>query len=159
MSEVVLKIITTYHLTENVKSGKFKTDHFYDEVLNNGEFCNLISGKNMKNLLFNEGLENKRFHTEEFYKLYALMGGTEKGISRQNLEKTIQSALKFYSDPGSFMLSEDEINFPKQIKEEIDEIFKFISTENSEYLSLKDFVNAMTSCKGFPVEDFSLFNL
>ncbi len=72
MNESVKRIISTYHIAESIKNDKFKID--YDEVLNTDEFCNLISGKNIKNLLFNNiHIDNKRFYTEDYYKVINIL--------------------------------------------------------------------------------------
>ncbi len=63
-------IITNYHSVEAIKTGKFKKDTLYDEILNAEEFANLISGKNTKNLLFEEqSFDKRRLYIEEYYKV------------------------------------------------------------------------------------------
>jgi hypothetical protein len=71
LNESVNKIISKYHLIDAIKSAKFRNDNFYDEVLNSDEFCSFITGKGVKSLLFEdtENIENKRYNTEEYYKV------------------------------------------------------------------------------------------
>lgn len=74
MDEPVKRIISTYKMIESIKNGKFKNEAYYDSILSMEEFRNLITGKNIKSLLFQEqSVEYKRFYTEEFYKVRFLL--------------------------------------------------------------------------------------
>jgi hypothetical protein len=63
-------VVTHYNLAESIKTGKFKHDTFNEEILNSDEFCNLIGGINISNILnSNTSLDNKRIHIEEYAKV------------------------------------------------------------------------------------------
>ena len=65
-----IKIISTYNMADSIKSGKFRSDAYYDEILNSEEFSNFTTGKNIKELLFyNDNIESKRLYTEDYYKV------------------------------------------------------------------------------------------
>jgi hypothetical protein len=70
LNEPFKKIISTYNIADSIKSGKFKKEKLYDEILNSEEFSNFITGKNLKELLFfNDSLDSKRLHLEEYIKV------------------------------------------------------------------------------------------
>ena len=101
-----------------------------------------------------DNLENKRLYIEEYYKLYNLMGGDSKGISKNSLRTCLNKAYNFYNNNEN---NQSEIASIK----EVNEIFQLLSTDNinSEYLSINDFINIMTSFEfGSLNEDFDFFN-
>jgi hypothetical protein len=148
-SDAFLKIITKYQLTDAIKEGNFNKDSFYKKILSAEEFTHFISGKGVKELLFEtENLNEKRFKTEEYYKLYELMGGTSEGINKEKIKKNLEI---FYTCLNG--------SFDKEVVEaETNEIIELLASDN-EKLSIQDFVNAMTSEVQFPRKDGSdLFN-
>jgi hypothetical protein len=67
VKEHIERIITNYGLTDSIKSGKFRSNEYNNDVISREEFCNWVGGVNIKNLLYsNESLERKRFKTEEY---------------------------------------------------------------------------------------------
>ena len=148
-SDAFLKIITKYQLTDAIKEGNFNKDSFYKKILSSEEFTHFISGKGVKELLFEtENLNEKRFKTEEYYKLYELMGGTSEGINKEKIKQNLEI---FYTCLNG--------SFDKEVVEtETNEIIELLANDN-EKLSIQDFVNAMTSEVQFPRKDGSdLFN-
>ena len=88
-----LKIITRYQLTDAIKEGNFNPESYYKRVLSSEEFTHFITGKDIKDLIFeNDKLNEKRFKTEEYYKLYELMGGNKEGIHKDNVKKCLKIA-------------------------------------------------------------------
>jgi len=67
LENIPTSIITTYQLSEAIKNGKFQSDSLYDLVLNQEEFINFITGRNMKSLLYRDAsLDDKRAYLEEY---------------------------------------------------------------------------------------------
>lgn len=70
VSETCVETIANYRLVEAIKTGEFKRDTFYNKILSSEEFTNLISGKNLKKLLFeDQKIEKKRLQIEEYGKV------------------------------------------------------------------------------------------
>jgi hypothetical protein len=68
--ESTMNVITNYNLAESVKTGKFNQDSFYDELLNSDEFCNLVGGINIRNVLNTDtNVDSKRINIEEYAKV------------------------------------------------------------------------------------------
>jgi hypothetical protein len=85
------------------------------------------------------------------------MGGDRTGISKNSLKACLLSAY------NSFSSKEEEGNsinrvLSSEIDKEVEEIFKYLSTSEGESLSLKDFVNAITSDGDFSVENVEYFD-
>lgn len=167
-SHLITQLITNYHLVESLKSGKFRSESYYDEVLSGEEFSNLITGKNIKHLLFSdESLDYKRFYTEEYCKLFYLMGGVDGKLSKEALTRSILIVSKFFNNMNEF-LNEEIGNTDKlrnndglvvKMSEEVDEIIKYLSTDSDNFLSVKDFINTMTmNTGGFPYDEFKIFS-
>ena len=149
-SSSFLKIITRYQLTDAIKEGNFNPESYYKRVLSSEEFTHFITGKDIKDLVFeNDKLNEKRFKTEEYYKLYELMGGNKEGIHKENVKKCLKIAYEALNGDSS---SDSQI-----IDKEVEEIIELLSTGNNDTLSLQDFVNIMTSNTSFPKDGDSLF--
>jgi hypothetical protein len=95
------------------------------------------------------------------------MGGTQNGISRENLKKCLIISYKFVNDSKNFLI--EEIGNAKyntnssNLKEnhlnlEVDEIMQYLCTSEKDTITLKEFINAMTCIGGFPNEDLSFFD-
>jgi len=70
LTDPIVKIISTEGLTDNIKSGKFQSDTYYDLNLSEEQFIDILSGKNMKNLVFSaKNINSNRNKIEEFYKV------------------------------------------------------------------------------------------
>lgn len=150
-NESVMRIITQYKMADAIKQGEFQSEAYYKKVLSNEEFTSFVTGKDTKKLLFdNDNLADKRFSTEEYYKLFELMGGTEQGLSKTELKKCLTQAYQALASPEKYLNGEPQNANNDIIDTEVNEIIEFLSEENDQFLSIKDFVNAMTSNTPFP---------
>ena len=115
--------------------------------------------------------------------MYLLMGGNEKGISRENLYKSLILAYKFRNnteeflkeDLGDFKINnnfhfesnsvnlEDDNkknNFEDIIKQQVEEIFITLNSDpQSEYITLQDFINIMTSDTEYAIDNLDFFQI
>ena len=149
-SPAFLKIITRYQLTDAIKEGNFNAESYYKRVLSSDEFVHFITGKDIKELIFeNDKLIDKRFKTEEYYKLYELMGGTKNGLSKENLKKCLKIAYETLN-------GNDSVD-SRTIENEANELVEYLASENEDGISLKNFVNVMTSNTPFPKDGDTLF--
>ena len=144
-SEIFLKFITQYKLIESMKSGKFNKDTLHNVVFEEEEFVNFITGKQTKDLLFEDNLDlpQKRFKIDEYAKLYELIGGDQQGISKISLKQNIEEVLK------SLCKEEDIGNLSELAEEQAEEIIELLGS-NEGSLSPEDFMNIMTSNTPFP---------
>lgn len=71
LTEPVKKIITRYGFVDAIKGGKISGGNYHSCVFNSEEFVKFLSGKNVKQLLFDnlDNLPQKRFSTEEYVKV------------------------------------------------------------------------------------------
>jgi len=149
-SEIFLKFITQYKLIESMKEDKFDREYLHNRILNEEEFVNFITGKDTKELIFddNTDLSQKRFKIEDYAKLYELIGGNQKGISKAALQRNIQEILKLINDGDG---DEDVSDLAEK---ETNEIIELLSS-NGNNLSPDDFINIMTSNTSLPdnIED------
>ena len=144
-SELFLKFITQYKLIDSMKNGKFSKDSLHNHVFNEDEFVNFITGKDTKELLFDDNLDlgQKRFKIDEYTKLYELIRGDEKEINKDALIKNIEEVIRSLCDGN------DEYNIHKVAEEQANEIIELLgSSEDS--LSPEDFMNIMTSNAPLP---------
>ena len=149
-SPIFLKIITQYKLIDSLKNGNFNKDSLHNHVFNEEEFVNFITGKEMKELLFEDSLDlgQKRFKIDEYANLYNLIAGGNSEINKGILKQNIEELLRSLSNGG------DENIISEIAKEQADEIIELLgSNENS--LSPEDFMNIMTSNTPLPdnIED------
>ena len=144
-SDIFLKFITQYKLIETMKSGKFNKDTLHNIVFDEEEFVNFITGKQTKDLLFEDNLDlpQKRFKIDEYAKLYELIGGDQQGISKMSLKQNIEEVLK------SLCNEEDKENLSELAEEQAEEIIELLGS-NEGSLSPEDFMNIMTSNTPFP---------
>jgi hypothetical protein len=145
LKDDVIQIIFKYHLPQLLLKNEIK-DKGYDIKLNEQAFCDFFTGKEMKNILFNKNLDNKRNEVEELQNLYKLMGGNKDGISLETLNKDLTKALKLHLDPGTYLKesydpSREDLAWNGEAKEIID----LLSRSKNNGISLEDFVNVMTS--------------
>ena len=144
-SDVFLKFITQYKLIDSLKSGNFNKDSLHNIVFNEDEFVNFITGKDTKDLLFDDNLDlgQKRFKIDDYAKLYDLIVGNQGIINKEVLKANILEVLKELND-GESIQEKDDL-----AEKEADEIIELLgSNENS--LTPEDFMNIMTSNTQFP---------
>ena len=139
-SDVFLKFITQYKLIDSLKSGNFNKDSLHNIVFNEDEFVNFITGKDTKDLLFDDNLDlgQKRFKIDDYAKLYELIGGNQNGINKDDLKKNIEEVLKLLNQ------NEDEGKLSQIAEEQAKEVIELLGS-NEDSLTPEDFMNIMTS--------------
>ena len=78
-----------------------------------------------------------------------MRGGTKNGLSKENLKKCLRFAYETLN-------GNDSVD-SRTIENEVNELVEYLSSENEEEISLKDFVNVMTSNTPFPKDGDTLF--
>jgi len=73
-----------------------------------------------------------------FCKLYEIMGGNEKGLSKEALLNCLRESLKL-AEGNNQTLTYDSLN------KEVEEIISLFTNKKSDYIPLAEFVNIMTS--------------
>ena len=143
--EIFLKFITQYKLIDTLKSGNFNKDSMHNVVFNEEEFVNFVTGKNTKELLFDDfmDLSQKRFQIDDYANLYDLIVGNEGVINRHVLKKNIIEVLTELNEGES----EKDIN--DIADKEVDEILELLGS-NEDSLTPEDFMNIMTSNTQMP---------
>ena len=143
--EIFLKFITQYKLIDTLKSGNFNKDSMHNVVFNEEEFVNFVTGKNTKELLFDDNidLEQKRFQIDDYANLYDLIAGNEGIINRKELKKNIMEVLDELND------GENKKDINDIADEQVDEILELLGS-NEDSLTPEDFMNIMTSNTQMP---------
>ena len=143
------KLASTYNLSNSIKEGNFNKNTFNEEIFNEKNFVDYLTGKNYKNLIFeNDNLSEKRFQIEEYMNLYEILGGQENGIKKEDIKSIIEEAY--------FNLN--NVKMPKeQLEKEIIEIFKYLGEEGNENLSMSDFLNIVTCNTPLPKDNDNIF--
>ena len=151
------RIISTWNLPYAIENDQIK-DGKYDIMLNKKELRDIITGKFLKEkLLFDSfSLELKRKNIEEYTKLFILLGGTEKGLSREALKKCLATADAFQYYPKELLKGDFSMD-TNQFKKEADEIIKVLGSDQ-DFITIKDFVNIMTQSMKFPEENIENYN-
>ena len=141
-SPIFLKFITQYKLIDTMKNGNYNKDSPHNIIFNEEEFVNFITGKETKELLFDDNMDlgQKRFKIDDYAKLYELIGGDQNSISKDALKQKIKEALMTLNKSDGF----DDI-----AEEEANEVIELLSS-NGESLTPEDFMNIMTSNTSFP---------
>ena len=127
-------IILQYNLVNNIMDGKIKNG-VNPEVFTETKFKDFLSGKELKETLFNSTLIEKKDKVELLTKLFYVLGGDSNGISKDKLAQAIS---KFYS-----MFNVDTRN-GELINNQTDEVIELLG-DNGNNISLNDFINIMTS--------------
>ena len=147
-SDIFLKFLTQYKLIDSMKKGNFHKDSTHNVVFDEAEFVNFVTGKDTKELLFEDNLDlsQKRFNIDDYAKLYELIGGNNNGINREVLKKNIENMLK--------ALDEKCENISEIAEEQANEIIDLLGS-NEDCLTPEDFMNIMTSNTACPknIED------
>ena len=144
-SELFLKFITQYKLIDSMKNNKFSKDSLHNVVFNEEEFVNFITGKDTRDLLFDDNLDlgQKRFKIDDYAKLYELIGGNNSVISKDALQQDILNILK------SLCKGENENKLYEIAEQEAEEIIELLASKESG-LTPEDFINIMTSNTPLP---------
>lgn len=142
------KIASSYNFANGIKDGNFNRYSYNKEIFNKQDFINFATGKNFKDLIFeNDNINEKRFEIENYSMLYELLGGNKDGIKKNDIISCIENAY--------FSLNNSEIP-KKQLEKEIEEIMTYLSTDE-EKLSMNDFLNIMTCNTPLPKDNDSIF--
>ena len=145
ISQNTKNTILNYKLVDNIIEGKVTS-------YNPSSFN--FSGKDLKNILFESSLEEKKDKVELLTNLYGMIGGNNNGITKENLIKSLKN---FYSLIKNVKDKNDnEIN--KKAEKEAEEIIEFLG-EDAQSISLNDFINMMTSDSHYdniPEEDLNI---
>ena len=159
ISKNVKNSILNYKLEDNIIEGKV-TGNFNPTVFNEESFVNYFSGKELKEILFDSNLDEKKNKIETLTNLYGMIGGNSERIEK---DKLINSLKKFYhlckypNIPNQLdHINDFDIN--KKAEEEAKEIIELLG-ENQESISLNDFINMMTSDSHYdniPNEDLQI---
>ena len=126
-----------------MKNGKFTKDSLHNVVFNEEEFVNFLTGKDTKDLLFDDNLDltQKRYKIDDYAKLYELIGGNQSGISKETLKENIKNVLN--------LLSKGDENISEIAEEQANEIIELLGS-NEDCLTPEDFMNIMTSNTPLP---------
>ena len=138
--EEILKMIENYRVTDMLLQEENKE---FNVKLSEADFCNFISGVEIKNLLFTKGINNKIHNIEEIISLYYLMGGDKDGISCERLNSCLATFYNIYEN-GDFT-SEVNSSNNRDYQYEAQQIINLLGSKSNNRLSLQDFVNLMTS--------------
>ena len=148
--KIFLKFLTQYKLIEEMRQGKFNKENLHNVVFNEDEFVNFLTGKDSKELIFdnNTELSQKRFKIDDYAKLYELIGGNQNGINKEELKKNIEDVLRLLSQNKN-----DEM-ISLLAEEQTKEIIELLGS-NEDSLTPEDFMNIMTSNTEMPdkIED------
>ena len=148
--KIFLKFLTQYKLIEEMRQGKFNKENLHNVVFNEDEFVNFLTGKDSKELIFdnNTELSQKRFKIDDYAKLYELIGGNQNGINKEELKKNIEDVLRLLSQNKN-----DEM-ISLMAEEQTKEIIELLGS-NEDSLTPEDFMNIMTSNTEMPdkIED------
>ena len=144
-SKTFLKFLTQYKLIDEMRQGKFNKEGFHNVVFNEDEFVNFLTGKDTKDLIFdnNSDLNQKRFRIDDYAKLYELLDGNQNGINKNDLKKNIAEVLRLLSQNDN----EEMINI--MAEEQAKEIIELLGS-NEDGLTPEDFMNIMTSSTEMP---------
>ncbi len=159
ISKNVKNSILNYKLVDNIIEGKV-SENFNPTVFDEENFVNYFSGKELKEILFDYNLDEKKNKIETLTNLYGMIGGNSEGIQK---DKLIDSLKKFYhlckypDEPFELKNLNDQ-DIKKKAEEEAKEIIELLG-ENQESISLNDFINMMTSDSHYdniPNEDLQI---
>ena len=144
-SPIFLKFITQYKLIEAMKNEKYNKDSLHNVVFNEEEFVNFITGKDTKDLLFDDNMDlgQKRFKIDDYAKLYELIGGDQNGINRNELKERIKEVLMTLNKEGNGS------NLDQIAEGEAKEVIELLGS-NEDSLTPEDFMNIMTSNTTLP---------
>lgn len=143
LKDNVVRIIESYLVTHKKSNGQVSDE----------SYCNFMSGKEMKTLIFDKNAEEKRKRIEELSNVYVLMGGTNDGISKENLNRCISQTMFLYTEPERFKGTETE---KSKFNHEAEEIINLLGRDKADRLTFEDFINAMTSEFSSNFDDFAL---
>ena len=152
ISQNTKNTILNYKLVDNIIEGKVTS--YNPSSFNEKNFVDFFSGKDLKNILFESSLEEKKDKVELLTNLYGMIGGNNNGITKENLIKSLKNFYSLIKNDKD--KNDNEIN--KKAEKEAEEIIEFLG-EDAQSISLNDFINMMTSDSHYdniPDEDLNI---
>ena len=148
--------ILNYKLIDSIIEGKV-TEKVNPNSFNEEQFVDFFSGKDLKKTLFNSSIDEKKEKVEILTNVYGMIGGNNEGLNKTNLVNSLKIFYNMIKYPDSHFklekITDHDINTLAQ--KEANEIIQFLG-EDGKNISLKDFINMMTSDSNYdniPVED------
>jgi hypothetical protein len=143
--ENIIKIINSYGIKEKISKNPSNSEDDLNEKLDKQIFSDLTTGRQIRSLLFEIDLDQKRQNIEDLIQLYQLMGGNENGISLDNLNKSISKVIDLYTDPNTYFKDDYDPESKKPFSHgEAQEIIQLLG-KSTDRLTLEEFVNIMTT--------------
>ncbi len=145
------RILSTWKIADAIMDDSIK-DGKYEHMLSKKELRRILTGKFLKeDMLFDKyALNLKKENAEEYSKLLLLLGGNEKGLSKESLTKCLATAEAFASNPKETLKGEISINADSTaFKNAAEEILNLMGSEEN-FLTINDFINIMTISMKFP---------
>ena len=152
VQDIILKYNLPNSIMENrIKNGK-NPSSFTQET-----FSSFLSGKDVKDTLFNSNLNDKRKKVELLTSIFYVLGGSKDGISVQSLEKSMITFYAMVSEPENYLSGKESSGKCKEFaKKTIEEIEELLGSKDG-VVTLNDFINMMTSESSYlTIEDEEL---
>lgn len=118
------------------------------------DFCDFVTGQNLKKLLFEATTEERISRSEKITKLYYLLKGNENGISAEHLKHYLNEFMEYLIDPDGFLENGEKIE-REYCRKETEKLIKIIATSDNS-LTLEDFINAVTGKTNTKFDNFAL---
>ena len=148
--------ILNYKLIDSIIEGQV-TEKVNPNSFNEEQFVDFFSGKDLKKTLFNSSIDEKKEKVEILTNVYGMIGGNNEGLNKTNLVNSLKIFYNMIKYPDSHFklekITDHDINTLAQT--EANEIIQFLG-EDGKNISLKDFINMMTSDSNYdniPVKD------
>ena len=152
VQDIILKYNLPNSIMENrIKNGK-NPSSFTQET-----FSSFLSGKDVKDTLFNSNLNDKRKKVELLTSIFYVLGGSKDGISVQSLEKSMITFYAMLTEPENYLSGKESSGKCKECaKKTIEEIEELLGSKDG-VVTLNDFINMMTSESSYlTIEDEEL---
>ena len=152
VQDIILKYNLPNSIMENrIKNGK-NPSSFTQET-----FSSFLSGKDVKDTLFNSNLNDKRKKVELLTSIFYVLGGSKDGISVQSLEKSMITFYAMLTEPENYLSGKESSGKCKEFaKKTIEEIEELLGSKDG-VVTLNDFINMMTSESSYlTIEDEEL---
>ena len=152
VQDIILKYNLPNSIMENrIKNGK-NPSSFTQET-----FSSFLSGKDVKDTLFNSNLNDKRKKVELLTSIFYVLGGRKDGISVQSLEKSMITFYAMLTEPENYLSGKESSGKCKEFaKKTIEEIEELLGSKDG-VVTLNDFINMMTSESSYlTIEDEEL---
>ena len=152
VQDIILKYNLPNSIMENrIKNGK-NPSSFTQET-----FSSFLSGKDVKDTLFNSNLKKKQKKVELLTSIFYVLGGSKDGISVQSLEKSMITFYAMLTEPENYLSGKESSGKCKEFaKKTIKEIEELLGSKDG-VVTLNDFINMMTSESSYlTIEDEEL---